>query len=80
MFNSMDEPYYTKDFDMKYGKGAYMKYLDERSFVIFAQNGGVIYQQTMANGGINTVELYNRISFLGNNVKCMDAIPYGHNE
>lgn len=79
---SRDEPYYSIEYDMKYGKGAFMKFLDERSFVIFGKEGNLIYQQTKVNGGIdpNQEVKYNKISFFGNNSKCHDAITFGSSE
>ena len=83
MFKDQSTPYYTKDYSIeKYGKGSFMKFIDEKSFIVFTLDGAIIYQQTKVNGSIdpNTEPKYNRISSFGVNTKCHDAIAFGHNE
>lgn len=82
VYTGLDTPYYTRFYPEEYGKGSYMKFIDERSFIIFGADGTLIYQQTGVNGSMSSQEdiKHYKLSFFGNNVKCHDAIAFGHNQ
>lgn len=83
VYHGTDSPYYTYDYGTTtYGAGTTMKYLDEKSFVVIAQNGYVIYQETAVNGAIQQQGPPKsfKIPLLGSKGKCHDAITYGYKE
>ena len=82
VYHGTDSPYYTYDYDKKFGKGSTMKFIDEKSFVVIAQEGNLVYQETGVNGSIQQggePKSY-KIQLLGSNAKCQDAISFGYKE
>lgn len=80
VFTGINEPFASYQYNKTaIEKSLFTKYIDERSFVIFTDDGKVVYEETAANGFPRNIEhpkVFN-LAFYGPKVSCQDAIPWG---